>query len=106
MASRGHGIMHRKLLFEIPYLSLVLFQEHLWVLVLINNSIVLNLHHSGSKSQCRDSFFEIMLFWPDVSDHDSLAVTSNSILKQIGQLTLSVWNVILLVVTGRYHYLL
>ena len=41
-----------------------------------------------------------MLFWPDVGDHDGLAVTSNSILKEIGQLTLSVWNVILFVVTG------
>jgi len=47
-----------------------------------------------------------MLFWPDVGDHDGLAVTTNSILKKIGQLTLSVWNVVLFIVTGGDDYLL
>lgn len=50
-ASTGKSIMHLQLLFEVPDFSLILFEQKLWILQLVNDGLILHLHHSGSKLQ-------------------------------------------------------
>ena len=50
-ASTGKSVMHLQLLFEVSDFSLVLFEQTLWILQLVNDGLVLHLHHPGSKLQ-------------------------------------------------------
>ena len=47
----------------------------------------------------------MLSFWPDISDHDRFAVTTDRVLEDIGKLALPIWDMCSLFVTKSYNHL-
>ena len=73
--------MHLELLLQVSDLSLILLEEESWVLELVDDCFVLHLHHPGGELESGDGLLQVVLFRPDVCDHDSHAVTTDRALE-------------------------
>ena len=78
----------------------------MWIDNRIDHSFILDFHHSSSKLKSRDSFFNMSFLALHVSNHYSLAVSTNWVSQVISECSLSIWNMISLSVgESEYHLL-
>jgi len=82
-----------KHLFESLNFFFVLFQKRVfWILV--NHWLVFNSFCSSGISECRKSFFVVVICRRAGGNHDSLCVSSKRILKQTCEFRISIWDML------------
>ena len=84
--------MHRQLLLQVPNLFLKALDLESGVHHGIYSGLVRDFHHSRSKFQRRCRFRQMSRLWPNISNHDSLAVTTKRVTQEVCQFSLTVWN--------------
>ena len=70
------GIMHSKFLFEISNFLFVSLDQKLGVHLDIYDGFIADSHHPCGKLKSRNSFFNVRRLGPDISYHQSFAVTT------------------------------
>ena len=98
--------MHGKFLLELADLFLVTLEQQVLILRLVHCGSVLHLLHPGGKPQRRDSLFDVFGLRPHIRDKNGLAVTSDRVLQQVGQLALPVRHMVTFRITSRHYNLL
>jgi len=92
--------MHSKFLLQVTYLSLHLFDEKRLVESFIYRTFICNIFHSCSETKSRKCFFHVLCLWEDISNQNGLAIASNRVFENVGQLTRTIWNMITLFIAG------
>ena len=72
----------------------------------INDRVVANLHHSTGKFKSSYGLFKVLWLRINIRYHNGVTVTANGILQEISQFTLSIRNVLPLVITDWNYNLL
>lgn len=91
-------VVHGKLLLEVSNFLLEALDLQRRVHDRVHHCLVLDLHHTRRKLQCRNGLFNVLLGAVHVGDHDGLAVTSERVTQQIRQGGLSIGYVIALLI--------
>ena len=87
------GVMHGQLLLQITDLLLEAFDLESRVEHRVDSSLISDFHHTRSELQSGGSLTQVTRLRPDIRDHDSLAVAADGVTEEVGQLSLTVWDV-------------
>lgn len=96
--SVGQGIMHCQFLLQVSDFFFISFNCYCWVYHWIDNSLILNLHHSCGELKSGDGFFKVRLNAMDVGDDDGLAVSTKGVSQEVGKCGLPIWHMISLLI--------
>jgi tRNA isopentenyl-2-thiomethyl-A-37 hydroxylase MiaE len=82
------------------------FDSQRWVDNGVEDSLILDFHHSGGELKRRNSLFQMHRSAVNIGEHNSFAVTADGVSQKVSQSSLSVWDVISLSVRQSQHHLL
>lgn len=105
-ATVRQSVMHGELLLQVSDLLLEALDLQGRVHHGVHGCLVRDLHHARGELQRRSCLGQVARLWPNVSDHDGLAVTADRVAKEVGQFRLAVGNVAAFLARESEHDLL